>query len=187
LIINGLSAANCLKINLKEYEVKKSNMINLTKGLLYTVLALFLVGTLVNCGGSSSGPAQVQAPKALIQDYVAKHGTMVDATLASLYVNDEQPKVAADIKRIIGEKEVTGELEKLQHATFDFTNLQIAVVGQKEDYVDDQPTKLIKVSVSGSYIMNQAADSTTISANETIIFAKVNKSWKVTERINPWS
>ena len=167
--------------------MKKSNMINLTKGLMYTVLALFLVGTMINCGGSSSAPAQVQAPKALIQDYIAKHGTMVDSSLAGFYVNDEQPKVAADIKRTISEKTTTGELEKLQHATFDFTNLQITVIGQKEDYVDDQPTKLIKVSVSGSYIMKQAADSTTISANETVILAKVDKNWKVTEKVNPWS
>jgi hypothetical protein len=167
--------------------VKKSNMINLTKGLMYTVLALFLVGTMINCGGSSSGPSQVQAPKALIQDYIAKHGTMVDATLAGLYLKDEQPKVSADIKRTIGEKTASGELEKLQHATFDFTNLQIAIVGEKEDYIDDQPTKLIKVNVSGSYIMNQAAESTTISAHETIILGMVNKHWQVTEKVNPWS
>ena len=167
--------------------MKKSNMINLTKGLMYTVLALFLVGIMINCGGSSSTPAQVQAPKALIQDYIAKHGTMVDSSLVSFYLNDEQPKVAADIKRTINEKTASGELEKLQHATFDFTNLQITVVGQKENYVDDQPTKLIKVSVSGSYIMKQAAESKTISANETVILAKVNNNWKVTEKINPWS
>ena len=167
--------------------MKKSNMINLVRGLMYTFLALFLVGTMINCGGSSSAPSQVQAPKALIQDYIAKHGTMVDSSLVSLYLNDEQPKVAADIKRTISEKTATGELEKLQNATFDFTNLQITVVGQKEDYVEDQPTKLIKVSVSGSYIMNQAAESTTISADETIILAKDNKNWKVTEKINPWS
>ena len=167
--------------------MKKSNMINLVRGLMYTFLALFLVGTMINCGGSSSAPSQVQAPKALIQDYIAKHGTMVDSSLVSLYLNDEQPKIAADIKRTISEKTATGELEKLQNATFDFTNLQITVVGQKEDYVEDQPTKLIKVSVSGSYIMNQAAESTTISADETIILAKDNKNWKVTEKINPWS
>jgi len=167
--------------------VKKSNMINLTKGLLYTVLALFLVGTMINCGGSSSGPAQVQAPKALIQDYVSKHGIMVDTSLVDIYVADEQPKVAADIKRIINEKTATGELERLQDATFDFTNLQIAVVGEKEDYIDDQPTKLIKVSVSGSYIMKQADNATTIPADETVILGMVNSHWKVTEKINPWS
>lgn len=167
--------------------MKKNHMINLTKGLLYTVLALFLVGTMINCGGSSSGPVQVQAPKALIQDYVSKHGIMVDTSLVDIYVAEEQPKVAADIKRTINEKTATGELERLQDATFDFTNLQIAVIGEKEDYIDDQPTKLIKVSVSGSYIMKQADNATTIPADETVILGMVNNNWKVTERINPWS
>ena len=166
--------------------MKKSNMINLTKCLLYTVLALFLVGTLVNCGGNSSGPSQVQAPKTLIQDYVAKHKTMVDLSLVDFYVTDEQPRVAADIKKIIGEREATGELDKLQNATFDFTNLQIAVVGEKEDYINDRPIKIIEVSVSGSYIMNQAENATTINADETVILGMVNSNWKVTERIHPW-
>jgi len=167
--------------------VKKSNTMNFTKGLLYTVLGMFLVGTMVSCGGSSSAPVQVQAPKALIQDYIAMHGIMVDTSLVDFYLTGEQPKVAADIKRTIEAKEGAGELEKLQNATFDFTNLQIAVVGEKEDYIEDQPTKLIKVSVTGSYIMNQAANSTTITADETVILGMVRDTWKVTERINPWS
>ncbi len=167
--------------------MKKSNTMNFTKGLLYTVLGMFLVGTMVSCGGSSSAPVQVQAPKALIQDYIAMHGIMVDTSLVDFYLTGEQPKVAADIKRTIEAKEGAGELEKLQNATFDFTNLQIAVVGEKEDYIEDQPTKLIKVSVTGSYIMNQAANSTTITADETVILGMVRDTWKVTERINPWS
>ena len=167
--------------------MKKSNTMNFTKGLLYTVLGMFLVGTMVSCGGSSSAPVQVQAPKALIQKYIAMHDIMVDTSLVDFYLTGEQPKVAADIKRTIEAKEGAGELEKLQNATFDFSNLQIAVVGEKEDYIEDQPTKLIKVSVTGSYIMNQAADSTTITANETVILGMVKEQWKVTERINPWS
>ena len=167
--------------------MKKSNTMNFTKGLLYTVLGMFLVGTMVSCGGSSSAPVQVQAPKALIQDYIAMHGIMVDTSLVDFYLTGEQPKVAADIKRTIEAKEGAGELEKLQNATFDFSNLQITVVGEKEDYIEDQPTKLIKVSVTGSYIMNQAADSTTITADETVILGMVRDTWKVTERINPWS
>ena len=167
--------------------MKKSNAMNFTKGLLYTVLGMFLVGTMVSCGGSSSAPVQVQAPKALIQEYIAMHSIMVDTSLVDFYLTGEQPKVAADIKRTIEAKEGAGELEKLQNATFDFTNLQIAVVGEKDDYIEDQPTKLIKVSVTGSYIMNQAADSTTITADETVILGMVKETWKVTERINPWS
>ena len=167
--------------------MKRTNTMNFTKGLLYTVLGMFLVGTMVSCGGSSSAPVQVQAPKALIQKYIAMHGIMVDTSLVDFYLTGEQPKVAADIKRTIEAKAGAGELEKLQNATFDFTNLQIAVVGEKEDYIEDQPTKLIKVSVTGSYIMNQAADSTTITADETVILGMVKDTWKVTERINPWS
>jgi len=167
--------------------VKKSNAMNFTKGLLYTVLGMFLVGTMVSCGGSSSAPVQVQAPKALIQEYIAMHSIMVDTSLVDFYLTGEQPKMAAAIKKTIEAKERTGELEKLQNATFDFTNLQIAVVGEKDDYIEDQPTKLIKVSVTGSYIMNQAADSTTITADETVILGMVRDTWKVTEKINPWS
>ena len=167
--------------------MKKSNMINLTKGFLYTVLVLFLVGTMINCGGSS-GPVQAQAPKELIQDYISKHEIMVDTSLVDIYAVDEQPKVAADIKKTIKEKTATGELERLQDATFDFTNLQIAVVGEKEDYMYDKPTKIIMVSVSGSYIMKQAENSKTIPADEIIVLGMVdNKHWKVTERIHPWS
>jgi hypothetical protein len=168
--------------------VKKSNTVKFTKGLLYSILALFLVGSIINCGGgSSSGPSLVQAPKALIQDFIAKHETMVDTSLAGFYVIDEQPFMAAAVKKSIDEKKATGELEKLQQATFDFSNLQITVVGQKEDYIDDQPTKLFKVSVSGSFLIKQESDTKTIEANETIIFAMVNNTWKVTERVNPWS
>ena len=167
--------------------MKKNNMINLTKGILYIVLALFLAGTMINCGGGSSGSAQVQAPKALIRDYIAKHETMVDTSLVDFYVTNEQSTVAAAINRNIEEKKASGELDTLQQATFDFSNLQIDVVGEKEEYIDDQPTKVFKVSVSGSYIMNQADSSKTISADDTIIFERVNNSWKVTEKVNPWS
>jgi len=171
----------------KGHEVKKSNRVKFSKGLLYSIMALFLVVSLVNCGGGSSGPSQVQAPKALIQDFIAKHMTMVDRSLVDFYVSDEQPSVAAAVEKIIDEKKAAGELVKLQQATFDFTNLQIAVVGEKEAYINDEPKQVIKVSVSGSYIMKQEGSSQTIPANDTIILEMVNNNWKVTEKINPWS
>jgi hypothetical protein len=74
-----------------------------------------LVGSIINCGGgSSAGPSQVQAPKILIQDFIAKHDTMVDKSLVDFYVADEQPSVAAAVDRSIGEKKAAGELDKLQ-------------------------------------------------------------------------
>ena len=156
---------------------------------MYSVLALFLVGSIINCGGgSSAGPSQVQAPKVLIQDFIAKQETMVDKSLVDFYVTDEQPSVAAAIEKTIDEKQVAGELDKLQHATFDFSNLEIAVVGEEEAYINDEPKKVIKVSVSGSYIMKQEDGDKTIAADDTIILLEmIANQWKVTERINPWS
>jgi hypothetical protein len=167
--------------------VKKSNMVTLTKSLLYSSLALMLVGSIVNCGGgSSTGPVQAEAPKALIQDFVAKHDTMVDSSLVNFYVAEEQPMVAVAVERAIEEKKASGELEKLQQASFDFTNMKIAVVGEKEVFVHDEPTKVIKVSVTGSYSMTHENNTATIPADKTIILEMVNNQWKVTEKVNPW-
>lgn len=163
-----------------------SNTVKFTKFLLFSVLALFLAGSLVNCGGGSSTPVQVEAPKALIQDFVAKHDNMVDKSLVNFYVADEQPTVAAAVDRAIDEKQAAGELEKLQKASFDFSNLKIAVVDAKEVYVHDEPTTVMKVSVSGSYNMTHENDTATIPADKTIILEMVNKQWKVTEKVNPW-
>ena len=168
--------------------MSKSNSKIFIRILFYSILTLFFVGSIINCGGgSSSGPSKVQAPKTLIQNFIAKHETMIDKSLVDFYVADEQPLVAAAIKRTIEEKTASGELNKLQQATFDFTNLQIAVVGEKEAYINDEPKKTIQVSVSGSYIMKQENGNKTISANDNIVLQYVNNNWKVTEKINPWS
>jgi len=177
-----------LKSDEKEFEVKKSRVLNGKGILLYAIAALILMGGIINCGGgTTAGPTQVEAPKALIQDFIAKHDFMVDDSLVNYYVADEQPTVAAAVQKTIDEKKASGELEKLQQASFDFSNLQIAVVGEKDAYVNDQPTKVIKVSVSGSYIMKQENNTETIPADKTIILEMVNNTWKVTERVNPWS
>ena len=172
----------------KEHEVKKSSTNKLVRGLMYSVLALFLAGIVINCGGggSSSAPIQAQAPTSLIQDFIAKYHTMVDASLVNYYVADEQPTVAAAVQKAIEEKKTAGELEKLLEATFDFSNLKIAVTGEKEAFIHDEPVKVIKVSVSGSYIMKQENGSTTIPAEKTIILEMVDNDWKVTEKVNPW-
>ena len=171
----------------KELEVKTSRVVNVTNVLLYAVLALILAGGIINCGGgSSSGPVEVQAPKALIQDFIAKHGTMVDSSLVNFYVADEQPIMAAAVQKTIDEKAASGELEKLQQASFDFSNLQIAVADEKEVYIHDEPAKVIKVIVSGTYNMVQENNTETVPADKTIILQMVGNEWKVTEKVNPW-
>jgi hypothetical protein len=189
VIFYGLRLADHIKFLVKkEYEVKANNMIKLTKGVLYTILALFLVGAMINCGGGSSATpaAKVEAPQSLIKDFIAKHKTMVDLSLVDLYAKDERPRIAAEINKTIDEMKSTGELDKLMNATFDFSNLQIKVVGQKEGYIDDRPRKLMKVALSGSYVMKEADESKTIPANESIVLEMVNNSWKVTESVDPF-
>jgi hypothetical protein len=170
----------------KEYEVKKSNTKNFSRILLYTIVALFVAGGMINCGGSSSGPAQVQAPKAMIHDFIAKHVTMVDKALVNYYLAEEQPMIAATVEKTIEEKKESGELETLQNAAFDFSNLKVEVVGEKEATYRDMPTKAIKVAVTGSYDMKQEGNTKTIPADQTIILQMVGNSWKVTEKANPF-
>ena len=168
--------------------MEKSNTVTSVKVVLYAILSLFLAASLVNCGGESSKTeVQAQAPKSLIQDYIAKHHTMVDKALVDFYVTEEQPLVAAAVQKAIDEKTAAGDLRRLQQATFDFSNLQVAVVGEKEEYVNDEPTRVIQVSVSGSYVMEQEDGTKDIPADSTIVLQMVGNSWKVTERLQPWS
>ena len=168
--------------------MKKSNIVTPVKILLHAILLLFVTGSVINCGGgNSSAPAQVNAPKAMIQDFIAKHEIMVDKSLVEFYVADEQPLIAAAVQKTIDEKSAAGNLQKLQKATFDFSNLQIAVTGEKEEYINDEPNKVIQVSVSGSYIMEKANEKKTIPTDTIIVLQLVDNSWKVTERIQPWS
>lgn len=159
-----------------------------TRLFLNVIVVLILAGTIINCGGgSSAGVAKVEAPKSLIQDFIAKHNAMIDSSLVNFYVADERPTVAAKVQKSIDEKTASGEIEKLRQATFDFSNLQIAVVDEKEAYVNDQPTKVIKVSVTGSYNVREEDKNKTIPTAENIILEWVNNTWKVTEKNNPFS
>ena len=167
------------------FSKKEELSINPSKILFYAIIGIFLSVGIVSCGGSGSGPAQ--APKAFIQDFLAKHQTMIDASLVELYVEEEKEQVAKLVDQSINSLKAQGTLEKLQQATFDFSNLQLEVLGEKEAYVDDEPKTFIRVGVKGSYIMNQKDVSKTIPADDIIILKMVGNNWKVTETVNPWS
>ena len=152
--------------------------------LLFTALALFLVSGLINCGGSSSSS---QPSKAYIQQFIAKHQTMVDPSLASFYIEKEQSKVARLVDQTISAKEEAGTLATIQQATFDFSNLTIDMMGEKSEYINDEPKTFVKVAVKGSYIMKLQDKSRDIEADDVIILERVGHDWKVTETINPWS
>ena len=155
---------------------------------MISIVTLFLAGALINCGGggSSSQPAaQVKAPIDLIKDFIAKQTTMVDKALANFYTPDEQPTIAAEVEKNI-ETKSAAELEKLKNTTFDFTNVKIAVVGEKETTYQYATTKIIKVAVNGSLVMKQEGAAKEIPADQTIILEMVDNSWKVTENKDPW-
>ncbi len=157
---------------------------NFMTSLLATVAILSVLSGIVNCSGSRH--ATIQAPQDIIQNYVAKHETMVDNSLVDLYVEEEQAKVANQINQSIAAKEAAGTLDKLRHATFDFSGLALEVVGEKEEYVNDEPKTFIKVQVSGSFILNLEGDSRQIIPENFVILERQNNAWKVTEKINPW-
>jgi hypothetical protein len=143
---------------------------------------LFLTG-IMNCGIVEK---QAQAPEGLIKDYVAKHQTMVDLSLANLYIQEEQESIAGKINLEIEKRKQEGTLEKMQHASFDFSNLGINLVDQKVEYVHDEPKDFLKVATSGSIIMKTGGKSKDIPINGVVILEREGKSWKVTETIHPW-
>jgi hypothetical protein len=152
--------------------------------ILWTaVLALFLLAGLSGCGGSKA----TTIPTALIKDYMAKHQTMVDPALATLYIKEEQADVLDAINRTIAEKESQGSLEDLRHATFDFANMKVELLGEKEIYVDDAPAAFLKVATKGSFMMKLNQESKSIPADGILILEKVSSDWKITETVNPWS
>jgi hypothetical protein len=129
---------------------------------------------------------QAEAPEALIKDYIAKHETMVDLSLANLYVEKEQKSITEKINLEIEKRKHANTLQKTQHASFDFSRLEINLVDQKEEYVDDEPKDFLKVAASGSIVMKTEENSRNMPIDEVIILEKEGKSWKVTETINPW-
>ena len=64
--------------------------------------------------------------------------------------------------------------------------LKIAILDQKEAYVDDEAKDFMKVSTNGNIKMTTGKDSKDLTVNGVIILTKVGSSWKITETTNPW-
>ena len=155
-----------------------------SKIIIAVVSGLLGLGLITGCGNNSSG---LQVPKDFIQDFIAKHETMIDQSLVYYYVKEEQPEVAQKIAAAIRTNKAKGALETLEQATFDFSGLQILVIDKKEEYVNDEPVVFVKVSVTGKYLMELPEASKSIEANEVIVLQMARHEWKVTENHNPWS
>ena len=171
--------------------VEKSKVLNghclsVTK-ILSTLGLVVVAGLLLIAAGCGGGKTAAVAPDALIKSYMAKHETMVDASLAGLYIEKEQAGVAEKVTTTIAARKADGSLEGLQGATFDFSGLQIQVVGEMEDYINDEIKQFLKVAVKGQYKMNVQESGKQISADQVLILEKEAGDWKITETINPWT
>lgn len=145
-------------------------------------LGLLLATGVVGCSGKNSSTV----PKALIQEYVSKHETMVDRSLVDLYVASEREKISQLVDQSIAAHTSAGNLGTLQHASFDFTNLETVLVDETNAYVDDSPTPFMKVSATGSFTMKLENGSKTIPVKDVLILEREGSDWKITESTNPW-
>ena len=144
-------------------------------------VAGLLVIAVAGCGAGAS-----KVSDGLIHDYLAKHETMVDASLAGLYIVTEQDGIAEKINSAIAARTADGTLEGLRGATFDFSDLTIEVIGEKEDHINDEIKRFVKVAIQGTFSMRLKDSDRQITADETLILEMEGKVWKVTEKINPW-
>ena len=111
---------------------------------------------------------------------------MVDKSLVYYYVKCDQPEIAKKIDIACRENESQGKLTSLEKATFDFSDLNIKLVDQKEEYINDEPVLFAMVAVKGSYKMKLPEATQEITADNTIILEMVHNEWKVTNSLNPW-
>jgi predicted metal-dependent hydrolase len=151
------------------------------------VCAALAVLLLTAAAGGCGKTAPTSVPDGVIKDFIAKHETMVETSLASLYIHKEQDTVAEKVSSTIAARETDGTLEDLQSATFDFTGLELELLGEKDDHINDEIKSFLKVAIKGSYIVNIHESARNVTVNETVILEKEDGAWKITETINPWS
>ena len=149
--------------------------------VLLVALGLLLALGVAGCSGKQS-----TVPKALIEEYISKHETMVDRSLVNLYVASEQEKISELVDQSIAAHTSAGDVGLLQQASFDFSNLKMVVVDETDAYVDDSPTPFMKVSATGSFTMKLENGSKTIPVKDVVILEREGSDWKITESTNPW-
>jgi hypothetical protein len=142
---------------------------------------------LTNITGCGGEVASTELPKDFIKEFIAKHETMVDKSLVYYYVKGDQPEIAEKIECACRLNRSKGKLSSLEKATFDFSDLQIELVDQKEEYVNDEPVIFVKVALKGCYRMKLPEATQEITTNDTIVLEMVHNEWKVTTSRNPWS
>jgi len=161
-----------------------SNVNGLSRQALMLKILLTSVLTIILAASCTSAPSE--SPDKLIMNFLQKHIPMLDQSVANFYVKEEQSGVIDRVKKFIASKKANGNFESLSTATYDFSNIKVAVLDQMDDYVNDEEVTFMKVAATGSYTKAINGKSESLKEDEIIILESIAGKWKVTEKINPW-
>ena len=161
-----------------------SNTNGLSRQALMLKILLTSVLILIWAAGCTSAPSE--SPDKLILNFIQKQIPMIDPSVSDFYVKEEQSGVIDRVKKFIASKKKKGNFESLSTATYDFSKIKIAVLDQKEEYIDDEEVTFMKIAATGNYTKAINGKSESLIEDDIIILESVAGQWKVTEKINPW-
>jgi hypothetical protein len=112
-----------------------SNVNSLYRQALILKILLTSVLMLILAAGCTSAPSET--PDKLVLNFIQKHIPMIDQSVSDFYVKEERSGVIDRVKKFIASKKEKGNFESLSTATYDFSKIKVAVLDQKDDYVND--------------------------------------------------
>ncbi len=145
------------------------------------ILTFLMIGLIAGC---TSAPSM--SPEKFVLNFIEKHIPMIDQSVADFYVKAERPGVIERVKALMASNSAKGTSGSLTAATYDFSNIKVAVLDQKEEFIDDEGVNFVKVAATGDYTKTVNGSSESLQEDEIIILESIAGSWKVTEKINPW-
>jgi hypothetical protein len=111
---------------------------------------------------------------------------MIDLSVADFYVKEERAGVIDRVQQFIASNKEKGTFESLKSAIYDFSKIKVDVLGQKEEYIDDEGVQFMKVAAKGNYTKTINGKPESLIEDEIIILESVAGKWEVTEKMNPW-
>jgi len=153
------------------------------EAFLLKLLPAFAMMLILVAGCSSAPSASYDT---FILKFIQKHIPMIDKSVANFYVKEERAGVIDRVEKKVDLIKEEGSFKSHSTAKYDFSNIKVEVVDQKQEYVNDEAVDFMKVEVKGKYTKTINGKSETLSEDEIIILESVAGKWKVTEKINPW-
>jgi len=172
------------KVSTTLLENKNGKFTTMVRRVLFFIFILLGLVYITGCGSSISN---VEIPINFIQEFIAKHETMVDKSLVYYYTKEDQSMIAEQIELACRINRSKGVLENMEHASFDFSGLHIELVDKKEEYLNDEPVLFVKVAVRGQFTIELPEESKTIETDDVLVLRMARNESKVAQLNNPWS